>query len=254
MTRQVWRPFIVVGVWLGLALSGCVTESSGGMPGPASKDERVQAQLDLARGYMEKREWARARRPLERALEIDPANVETHVLRAVLFQTENEPDLAEYHYKTALRLDGAHAQALNNYGSYLYTQGRHADAVSIFEQLVQDTDYRARAQAFENLGMSYLRVDRTDDADRAFERALDLNPRLPRSNLEVAQLAFAADDIERAEEHYRLYSRLARPSARSLCLGLNLATVQDDKNGIASARLALKNLFPEQAASCQVRR
>ena len=72
-----------------LGLSACITETSGGMPGPAPVEDRIAAQLDLARGYLENRDWTRAKAPLERALEIDPRNVEAHVLSAVLFHAES---------------------------------------------------------------------------------------------------------------------------------------------------------------------
>ena len=42
------------------ALVGCVTETTG-VPQPADADSRVQAQLDLARGYLEQGNTERAR-------------------------------------------------------------------------------------------------------------------------------------------------------------------------------------------------
>ena len=49
---------------LTVLLTGCVTESTGGLPKPASASDRVQAQLDLARGYLEKGNTERARTSL----------------------------------------------------------------------------------------------------------------------------------------------------------------------------------------------
>ena len=78
-----------------LALGGCITETTGGLPPPLPDEERVRANLDLARGYLGKRDWIRARSPLDRALEIDPNSVETHVLLGVLFEGQGDPALAE---------------------------------------------------------------------------------------------------------------------------------------------------------------
>lgn len=236
----------------GLLAAGCVTETTGGLPPPAPTEERVQAQLDLARGYLEQRDLDRAKPALLRALEIDPNHVEAHVLTAVLFHAENEYELAEYHYKMALRLDPDNPQALNNYGTFLYSRGRFEDAIVPLSQLVKDTGYRARAQAFENLGLAHLRAGNRAEAEAAFVRALELNFRQARSTLELADMAYNRGDIRGAYTRLLEFKTMARQNARSLCLGLKVATAQGDADQVASNALALKNLFPDQADQCRV--
>ena len=231
-------------------LSGCVTESTGGLPGPAPKEDRVQAQLDLARGYMENRDWMRAKSPLQRALTIDPESVEAHVLFGVLYQAENEAALAEEHFSRALRSSPRDPQALMNYGGFLYSQERYEESLAPLELLVEDTVYRGRPQAFESLGLAYLQVDQLAQAETSFRRALELNFRLPRANLELARLLFDQDDVAGANEYFFLYNRVGRPSARSTCLGLKIAIANKDSDQEARYRLSLKNLFADQAEQC----
>ncbi len=238
---------------LSAALAGCVTESTGGLPKPAPKESRVVAQLDLARGYLEQRDFARARDPLERALEIDGQHVEARVLYAVLLQVEGEYELAEEHFRHALSVDPRNAQALNNYGTFLYTRGRYADALEPLSQLVRDTTYRARPQAFENLGLAQLKSDQREAAAASFQRALDLNDRQARSALELAHIEYDNGDMRRVDQYLKQYRGIARPNARSLCLSLKLAMAQGDEDLIASHGLALKNLFPQQAKRCLAR-
>ena len=137
----------LIGLLWVVLVGGCVTETTGNLPEPATLNERVQAQLDLARGYLENRDFTRARSPLNRALEIDPRSVEANVLMGVLSQAESDPELAEQHFKSALRLEPDNAQALNNYASFLYAQQRYSEAVERLRKLVRDPDYRARSQA-----------------------------------------------------------------------------------------------------------
>ena len=202
-----------------LMMSGCVTEQHGGMPEPAPNAERVQAQLDLARGYLEQRELERAKPPLARALEIDPRHVEALVLNAVLMNMQGEYKLAEQYYRAARRVEPDNAQALNNYGSFLYSRGRFTDALVPLQKLVKDTDYRGRSQAFENLGL--------------------------------AQLAYEQGRYKESAGRLLEYQTMARQNARSLCLGVKVGTVLGDSDQVASNLLALKNLFPEQADQCQ---
>lgn len=221
----------------------CVTESTG--PTPAADAERVQAQLDLARGYMEENDFGQARRPLNRALEIDPRNVEAHVLLGVVNQAEGDQDLAEANFRSALRVSPDDPQALNNYASFLYGQGRYDEAVKPLRRLVQNPSYPARSQAYENLGIAELRIGERDRAREAFRRALSLNFRQPRSSLELAMLAFEDGEYPQAQRFYDDFRGLARQNARSLCLGLRLGRALGNADQVASYQLALRNLYAD---------
>lgn len=235
-------------------LSGCVTETTGGLPEPAVAEKRVQAQLDLARGYLENRDYSRARAPLNRALEIDPRSVEGHVLMAVLLQGEGEMALAEQHYKLALRHEPNDSQALNNYASFLYRQQRYDEALGLLRELVKDTEYPARSQAYENLGLAELIAGDREAARQAFIRALNLNFAQPRSSLELARLSYSDGNFELAHEYYEAFRVRARQSPRSLCMGMKISEALGDSDQRASYALALQNLYPEsaEAGGCEV--
>ena len=250
MRRLKLERFCVAAGLMMLALTGGVTEITGGLPGPAPTQDRVRAQLDLARGYMEKRDWIRAKAPLRKALSIDSQSVEAHVLSGVLFQAENEAVLAEEHFRRALRINPSDPQGLNNFGGFLYGQKRFEEALVPLQQLVGNPNYRARPQAYESLGLAYLQLDRDLEARAAFDRALELNFRLSRANLELAWLHFESGDLKSASEHFFLYNRVGRPTPRSTCLGLKLALANADADQEARYRLSLNNLFKDQSEQC----
>lgn len=237
-------------------LSGCVTSSTGGLPDPASASDRVTAQLDLARGYLEQGNMERARTSLNKALQIDPRSVETHVLLGVLNAAESEWGVAEKHFKTALQLDPKNPMALNNYGSYLYSRGRYEESVHYLRLLVQDTDYRARSQAYENLGLAELRINDVEGARESFSRALQLSFTQPTANLELAQIYYDMGDVDRAVKFYDAFRGLSRQTARSLCLGMKISRMQGETDRMASYSLALNNLYPDspEASECIVPR
>jgi type IV pilus assembly protein PilF len=228
-----------------LLLSACVTESTGRAPAP--REVQLQAHLDLARGYLEQGDAVRARDPLEKAMQVDPRSAEAQALMAVLYQSENEPALAERHFKRALQLDPNHALTLNNYGTFLYAQGRYRDALVPLRRLARDPEYRGRAQAFENLGLTELMAGNGRQAKDAFERALSFNGLLPRSNLELAQLLYDEGDYAAADRYYDTFRNRARQTPASLCLGIQLARQSGDENRLASYEIALKNLYPDSA-------
>lgn len=243
---------VAAALLLSALLGGCVTTTTG--PAPATDKQRVQARLDLARGYMEAGEYERARPALNRAITIDPRSVEAHVLLGVLNESENENALAEKHYRIALEIDPHDPQALNNYGSFLFSQGRYKDAVEKLRLVVENPNYRARSQAYENLGLAELKIGEVERAKEAFRRALRLNFAQARSSLELADLALVEGDYVAAQEYYDSFRLQARQTPRSLCLGMKLAAKQGDSDRMASYALALNNLFPDspEAFNCVV--
>lgn len=225
-------------------LTGCVTTETGGAQ-PGSTAQRLQAQLDLARGYLEKGDVANARRPLQQALKVDPSSAEAHVLMATVYLADGDKHLAEQEYQQALRNDPRNPMAHNNYGTFLFAEGRYKDARNQLLQAANDPKYARRAQAYENLGLTELRLDDIKDAEQSFQRALMLNTALPRCYLELANIYFGAGNFTKSKEFFEKYNSMARPSPRSLWLGIRLSRVLEDENQLASYALALKNLFPE---------
>ncbi len=237
-----------------LLVTGCVTESTGGLPKPAPREERVEAQLAVARGYIGAASWANAKRALEKAAELNSSVPEVHVLYAVVYEGEGEHALAETHYRRALRMASADPQALYNYGTFLYRRGRFDDATTQLAKVVKNTDYRARAQAFEALGLAQLENGEQYEARASFERALSLNDRLGPSELELSWMAFDNNDLQESVKRYERYRSIGRPTARSICLGMKIGAAVGNVDQVASSGLALKNLFPNarETQSCQV--
>ncbi len=248
--RHLW-PALLIGLLS--VLSGCITEVTGNSIEEAPESARVKAQIDLARGYLSENNFQRARRPLEKALEIDSRSVEAHVLKAIVHQQEEENELAEKHYKLALRFDPNNAQALNNYGGFLYSLGRVGDALIPLRKSVKDTAYSARAQAFVNLGLVESSLDNVDAARDAFERSIMLNDSQARPHLELADIYFVDGNVMQAADHYGQFRTVGRQTPRSLCLGIKIATALQLVDEQSSLRLALKNLYPgsDEAQNCE---
>lgn len=235
----------VVLVAASAVLAGCV--SSGHVDPLKTREGRDQAQqayVSLGMGYLERGATEKAKVPLKKALDMDPSDADTHAALALVFQLEMETELADQHYRKALSLRSNDARLLNNYGSFLFEQKRFAEALERFTAASQDNMYQERSRVFENIGLTLLQLDRRDEAKAAFNRALRLNSRQPKSLLEMAQLLYDEKSYVPAAEYYQSYSALSAQDARSLLLGIRLARVFDDHNRAASLGLQLKRLYP----------
>lgn len=228
-------------------LTGCV--STGTVDPLKTEEGRQQARdayIQLGIGYVQQGTASRAKTPLRKALELDPRSADAHAALALVFQTEMENELADKHYREALasRRD---ARILNNYGSFLFEQKRYAEALERFTQASEDNLYSERARVFQNMGMTALKLNQPEQAEKYFTRALRLDSRQPGALLELALMAYDAKQYVPAKAYYDSYSQLAEQNARSLLLGIRLADIHGDRDRAASLALQLKRLYPGTA-------
>jgi len=231
-----------------LTLAGCAAAPSSTGPGEVGTvEERVRAHLDLAEGYLETGDINRAKRPLERAEQLAPRSWEAQSLRARIHSREGDFDLAERHFRQAIRFAGREPRVRNDFGVFLYERGRYEEAVEQLTQAVADPANPQRAIAYENLGLAQLRVGARTEARNAFNRAIMLRERMPVSLLELAELAFEDSDFPQATTYFDRFRGMSRQTPRSLWLGIRLARVFDNEDAEASYALQLRNLYPSSA-------
>jgi type IV pilus assembly protein PilF len=214
-----------------LALVGCVTETTGGFNVEVSQSQALKDYIALARGYLDQGDLASAKRHLNNAAAIDRNNAEVHSIWGLVYAREGESDLADDSFRRSLRIDASNSQARNNYAAFLFAIGRFEAAYRQLEIVVQDTEYPARPQAFENLGMAALSLNDADAAETAFTRAIQLNANQVRSVLELAGVNLIKQNYRQAGTYYRNYLTILQfynqaQSARSLWIGIQLALAE----------------------------
>jgi type IV pilus assembly protein PilF len=114
-------------------------------------------------------------------------------------------DLADESFRSSIGFDQNNSRVRNNYAAFLFSQDRFREA---YEQLLvvsADTGYEGRSLAFESLGRIAVRIDLEDEAEQAFERALQLNPDLYLAALELAQIKFNKQQLAAARLAYNQF-------------------------------------------------
>ena len=244
MHISVWRLGSLTALLMVALLStGCVTRVEGTTQ-PATREERVAAQLALARAHIENEDWASARPPLRRAIDIDRRTPEAYAMFAMLYEAEGDDDEAESYYRRGLRFNRNHSMTLNNYGIFLFNQGRYDEARRYLQRAVQDSSYVGRGQAFMNLGLTELALENYDEAEAALRRSVRLNANQPEAHLELSYLALNAGKLAEARHYYDNYLQLANQTPRSLWIGIQLYEALNDQDRVSSYALQLRNLHP----------
>jgi len=237
LIRSFWALF-----FMGFLSTGCVTVESGERE--VKVDDAVTSRVAAGLQYLQQGDPAEARRHFSRALQLDDNSAVAHNAMALLYKYEQDPAMEEYHYKKAVSADRHYSPAQNNYGTLLFSRGEYDDALKRFERAANDPSYSGRGSAWENIGRCYRELGRDEEAQKAFIKALRLNPRAVIPNLELADLYFKEDRTRMAWDYYQQYvQRSNRQTARSLLLGSQLAATLGYKDQLSSYELALENLY-----------
>ncbi|WP_250459902.1 type IV pilus biogenesis/stability protein PilW [Microbulbifer litoralis] len=234
----------MVGILLTAWLSGCVTT---GLP-PKQEidlDKALETHVQLGLRYLQSGDNREAaRQHFLKALELGERDPRAHHGLALLYQSQGELDVAESHFKKALRYGDDFSMAKTNYGVFLYQQERYEEALELFREASADLRYNRRSYALANLGRTALKLGRVEEAEKAYTRALALNEGMPQALLELAELKFDAGAYPEAKRYLDRFSANNRQIPQSLWLGIRIEKVFGNRNKERSYALALKNLYP----------
>lgn len=232
-------------------LSACVTTGPASKLGEKDPEKAVKLRTQLAAEYIRSNELDKAKRELDQALETNSRSVEANLMMGVLLQQEGSPSnmkKAEDYFKRAVSIDGTHAQARNNYGTYLYLLDRYPEAIAQFKIAGATLGYEQRYAALENLGRTYLKVGDTANAEKAFTQALQANRDSLIARLELAELLYFQQRFTLAGQMYEDYVRYTgqtNQGARALWIGLRLARARNDDLGMKVLVNQLRAQFPD---------
>lgn len=226
-------------------LGGCVTTGDVDPLKTAEGREKARAAyVQLGVAYIQQGDTQRAKIPLKSALDLDSGDPDAHAALAMAFQLEMEQKLADEHFRKALSKRPNDARLLNNYGGFLFEQGRDQEALDAYTKATEDNLYPERSWVFENLGLVSLKLGQREQAKTYFQRSLRLSSRQPRALLEMATLSYEDKEYVPARSYYDAFSEISGQNARSLLLGARLAEIFEDRDKAATLGLQLRRLYP----------
>ncbi|MFA5684232.1 MAG: type IV pilus biogenesis/stability protein PilW [Lysobacteraceae bacterium] len=233
---------------MALALSACAGSSAMGGPPKArqvdaERREAAVLQVKLGQGYLTEGDLGTARDKLQRALELDPGSVDAHTLMAVLNERINRPNVAESFYRRATELKPEDGAVNNNYGAFLCTGGRFAEAEPYFGRAISDPFYRTPEVAYTNAALCAIKAGFGDKAEGYLRSALDIQPRNAVALFELARIQFAKGDLLRARAFLQRYEAMTPDGdPEALDLGARI----EERAGAAAAAAAYRRRLQEQ--------
>jgi tetratricopeptide (TPR) repeat protein len=185
---------------------------------PTGEDLKIVGQ-----NYVLLNDYADAIKWLEKAVELDPKNMDAWYYLGRAYYTRSLLPQSRRAFQTVLDLDPRDARAENNLGLILESEAKPNDALEAYRKAIewQEVSPRRSEQPYLNLGNLLLELDRTREAIAPLEKAVELGAdnaschlKLGMAYLRTNRLPEAQFELEKAErlepENAAIHYQLAR--------------------------------------------
>lgn len=229
-----------------LLISALLSACAGNTRNAASGgDEAAEINMRLGLNYMQRGDYEFALEKLEKALQQDPNLPSAHNTIALLYQRLREVEKAEHHFNKAVDLAPEYSEAQNNYGAFLCQQQRYDEAEERFLIAVENPLYQSVAQAYENAGLCAMQDGDIAKAEGYFRRALQFEPTLGKSLLQMAEISYQQQNYLQARGYVQRFHDAATWTARALLVGIKTENKLGDEDAVSSYVLILRSRFPD---------
>lgn len=217
---------------------------------PTSSDEtevrrRARIRLELASTYYAKGQFTTALDEVKQAESIDPRMPATHEMRALIYDALGDADRAEAAYRQALSLDGSNGSVMHNYGWFLCTQTRYAEADSMFERALRFPLTMDASRTWLARGVCQMRAGLYSDAEKSLVSSYEINTANPATAYNLSLVLLKRGELERARFYIRrVNNQPEQTTAESLWLAARIEHRMGNIEGRNELGAQLRNRFP----------
>lgn len=232
-----------------LVLTACVSTNSKPI---VDTEAAAKINTELGLHYLQQGNTALALNKLERALDYEPNYADAHHYMAETYHHLEIYDVADIHYRKAIKSKPADPAIHNNYGVFLCGLGKFELAEKHFLTAAKSYRGNMSAEAYENIALCAKRNDDLVKAEKYFRKALKRNPLLAKSLFHMADTTFKQGAYLSARAFIQRYFSVESKSPESLLLGIKIENqLKDNKLAKTYARsLIIK--FPESKEAVYV--
>ncbi len=207
--------------------------------------EAAELNVQLAIGYIQRKQYKPARDKLEKAIDQNPEYLPAYKTLAYLYALLGQTDKAEEKYQEALDLKPAAADLANSYGAFLCTQGRYDEAQKMLRIAYTDPFYEALYLAQSNAGSCYLRQGKYKKAENLLRKSLRVNPKLPGSLISMAEVGVKTERYLMARAYIQRYHAVQAPTPASLWIQIQAEKALGAKDHYMKYARKLIKDFPD---------
>lgn len=221
-----------------------VRESADRLAGRKAAVHLQRAQAHLVRHQLDQAE-AEARE----AIRLHPGSEGGHTLLAVVHDRRGQAARAGEFYRKAAELAPGRGGPLNNYGTWLCSNGRERESLAWFERAVATPGYATQAGALANAGRCADRAGLDERADAYLRMAVKLDPGDPVALSTLAQRAYRKGEGMQARAFSERRLTAAPADAQSLLLASQIEEMLGDTAAAARYVQRMRAEFPNASGS-----
>lgn len=166
---------------------------------------RADLQRRLADVKLSKGQYEIAIREYKRSLALFSRDPETHFGLAEAYRRKRLFEDAAVHLERAIKLDPLHHEARLNLGVTYLQMERWDDAIAQNQALLDDATFPRPSRALVNMGWAYYKIGDLAQAKEAFTEALSLDPKNFRAALDLGIVLY---DLGETLEALRYFQRV----------------------------------------------
>ncbi len=251
-------PIPIVVVVASLALYGCASKPSQpenrveppppvllAPTAPVTGRRKAELHTELAAGYYERGQMNVALDELKEAESNDPTYAKIYDVYGLVYTMLGEEAKAEANFQRALQIAPNDSDIHHNWGAFLCSHGRPAQAIPEFEIAARDPLYKTPEIALANAGKCSALLGNKAAAEGYFRRALSLKPLDAYAAYNLALLKYHESNYDESRSLMRIVMQQNNPPAQALYLGMCIERRKGDRSSEQSYVMQLKNRYPD---------
>ena len=237
-----------------LSLASCASTRTRELKKSTVGDNKAASEVNvqLAAGYIQRKQYEVAKQKLDKAIELDDDNVEAYKLMAYLMSGLGKNDEAEEYYQQALDVAKDDPEVHNGYGAFLCKMGRIDDALEQFRKAYENPYYKTAYLAYSNAGSCLLQQKKYAEAEKLLRKALKQQPKLAGALISMAEIGVKAKKFLMARAYIQRYHAVAPVSAESLWLQMQAEKALGAEDAYIEVARQLIDKFPDSPQAQRV--
>ncbi len=222
-----------------------------GQQAPERKEKKVDLveasdlNVQLAIGYIQRKQYEPARDKLEKAIDQNPDNLVAYKTLAYLYALLGLDEDAQTKYEQALDLKPDDPDLSNSYGAFLCSTGRLKEAQEKFAVAYNNPFYQGQYLAQSNAGSCYTKAGEYKKAEALLRKSLRIEPKVPGSLISMAEVGVKTERYLMARAYIQRYHDVKPASAESLWIQIQAEkALGADKHYLKYARQLISQ-FPD---------
>ena len=212
-------------------------------------ERKADTHLQRAQGHLARNELDKAEDEARSAIKLDASSEGGYTLLAMVHTRRGQSARAGEYYRKATELAPTRGGTLNNYGTWLCSNGREQESLVWFERAVASPGYQTRAGALANAGRCADRAGLDERATAYLRTAIELDPKNPIALSTVAERAYRRGDGMQARAFSERRLTAAPADAASLLLASQIEEMLGDTAAAARYVQRMRAEFPNTSGS-----